>query len=124
MLLKPFDMCIVVPAFAAVVFSFFAVYSGGSGSPEVKLRADGGRWVFPVSSNETVNVSGPLGDTVIEIRDGGARVVSSPCPDQLCIAKGVVRERGQWTACLPNRVMLYIGETAGEGYDGSDLTAW
>ena len=121
-MLKPQDFCILIPALAAVVVSFFAVYSGGSGRPTVNLRADGGRWVFPLDANETVTVSGPLGDTVIEIRGSGARVVSSPCLDQVCVVMGVIRASGQWSACLPNRVMLYV--SAGGDREYIDASAW
>jgi len=88
----------------------------------VNLRAENGRWVFPLDASETVVVSGPLGDTVIEIRDNSARVVSSPCVDQTCVVMGAVRLTGQWSACLPNRVMLYV--SAGRNEDGVDATAW
>lgn len=117
--MKPFDFAVVVPALAAVVFSFFAVYAGGGGRPTVNLRAENGWWVFPLYANETVTVSGPLGVTVIEIRDNAARVVSSPCADQVCVAMGAVRGAGQWLACLPNRVMLYVSA----GGDGDDVDA-
>jgi len=122
MLLKPFDFGIVILAFAVVVASFVVVYAGGGGRPVVNLRAEGGRWVFPLDASETVVVSGPLGDTVIEIRDNGARVVSSPCMDQTCVVRGAVRLSGQWSACLPNRVMLYV--SAGGDGDDVDATAW
>jgi len=121
-LLKPLDFGIVIFAFAAVVASFLAVYSGGGGRPTVNLRGENGRWVFPLDANETVVVSGPLGDTVIEIRDNGARVVSSPCMDQTCVVMGAVRLSGQWSACLPNRVMLYV--SAGRDGDDVDAMAW
>jgi len=122
MLLRPFDFCIVIPAFALVVASFFVVYGGDGGRPTVNLRAEGGRWVFPLDASETVVVSGPLGDTVIEIRDNSARVVSSPCMDQTCVVMGAVRLSGQWSACLPNRVMLYV--STGRREDDADATAW
>ena len=122
MLLKPFDFGIVILALTAVVGSFLVVYAGGGGRPMVNLRAENGRWVFPLDASETIVVSGPLGDTVIEIRDNAARVVSSPCMDQTCVVMGAVRLSGQWTACLPNRVMLYV--SAGRNEDDVDATAW
>ena len=122
MLLKPLDFGIVILALAAVIASFFAVYAGGGSRPVVNLRADGGRWVFPLDASETVVVSGPLGETVIEIRDNVARVVSSPCMDQTCVVMGAVRFSGQWSACLPNRVMLYV--STGRNEDDVDATAW
>jgi hypothetical protein len=88
----------------------------------VGLKAQGGEWVFPIDADETMVVSGPLGETVIEIREKGARIMASPCMNQTCVATGIVHSSGQWTACLPNRVMVYISE--GVGGDDVDATAW
>jgi len=88
----------------------------------VFLKGEGGEWVFPVDAVETLTVAGPLGDTVVEINGEGARVIASPCLNQTCVAAGVVRSSGQWAACLPNRVMLYIGE--GKNKDDVDAAAW
>ena len=119
---KPLDCLITIPALGAVVVSFFLVYAGSDNRPSVWLRSENGEWVYPVDANETINTEGPLGTTVIEISGGSARITASPCLNQTCIASGSIRRPGQWAACLPNRVMLYIGE--GESKNGVDATAW
>ena len=86
------------------------------------MRGENGLWVFPVDSVESVVVSGPLGDTVVEIDGGGARIMSSPCLNQTCVSAGRILTAGQWTACLPNRVMLYIDE--GGPNNNVDASAW
>jgi hypothetical protein len=59
-----------------------------------------------------VRVRGPLGETVVEVRDGAARVVESPCRDKVCVKMGVVRDPGDWAACLPNRVVVRVDAPA------------
>ena len=122
MLLKPLDFTIAVPALALVIASFFFAYSGSGGEPSVHLKNENSEWIFPANANETVNVTGPLGETVVEISDGSARITSSPCANKTCIAAGVIRSTGQWAVCLPNRVMLYIGE--GKTENEIDAAAW
>ena len=122
MLLRPFDFCVAVTALAVVIASFFLVYANADDRPAVHLKGSSGEWVFPVDATETINVSGPLGDTVVEITGNSARIVASPCLNQTCVAARAVRSSGQWAACLPNRVMLYIGE--GENKNDVDATAW
>lgn len=126
MRLGPFDFAIALLSLAAVAASFVVVYSGGGGRPTVNLRGDGGLWIFPLDAEELVTIPGPLGDTIVEIGGGGARVVSSPCPDQVCVVAGAIRSRGQWSACLPNRVMLYVSDASGDdhNHDDADATAW
>jgi hypothetical protein len=122
MLLKPFDFGIVVCALAAVSASFFLTYSGAGGASLVNVRGENGRWVFPIDSAESLVVSGPLGDTVIEIGGGAARIIASPCLNKTCVSAGAVRAPGQWVACLPNRVMLYIDDGGKNG--DVDASAW
>lgn len=64
---------------------------------------------------------GPLGDTLVEISGGQARVVSSPCRNQTCVAMPPVRRHGQWTACLPNQVMISVdgGKAPSAGAEGA-----
>lgn len=122
MLLKPFDIGIVFLALGAVAASFFMTYSGTNGPSLVNIRGKEGLWVFSVDSAESIVVSGPLGNTVVEIGDGSARIRSSPCVNQTCVISGPIHAPGQWTACLPNRVMMYIDE--GKTNNDVDAAAW
>ena len=61
-----------------------------------------------LDSEATVHVPGPLGDTVVAIRDGAVEVLSSPCPEKICIKTGKVSKPGQWIACLPNKVFVAV----------------
>jgi len=121
-MLKPLDFGIAIPLLGIVAASFIAAYSDAGGGGAVFLKGEGGEWVFPLDAVETLTVAGPLGDTVVEIGGEGARVIASPCLNQTCVAAGAVRSPGQWAACLPNRVMLYIGE--GNHNDDVDAAAW
>ena len=122
MLLKPFDFGIAIPLLGAVVASFLGAYSDTGGRSMVNLKGEGGEWVFPLDAVETMSVSGPLGDTVIEINGSAARIVSSPCQNQTCVAAGALHAPGQWSACLPNRVIVYVGE--GEKENNVDAASW
>ena len=59
--------------------------------------------------NGVYDFEGPLGITEIEIRDGRARVISSPCRNGICMEAG-------WSGtlcCLPNKIIATT--TADEG---------
>jgi hypothetical protein len=122
MLIKPFDFGIVLCALGAVVVSFILTYSGSNGSGMVNVRGENGMWVFPIDSSESIVVPGPLGGTVVEINGGAARITASPCLNQTCVSAGRIHSPGQWTACLPNRVMLYIDESVKNS--DVDAAAW
>jgi len=122
MLLKPFDFGIIILSFCAVAVSFFRAYSAPNAPGLVNVQSENGLWVFPLDQVEKMTVSGPLGDTVVEIGGGEARITSSPCANQTCVSAGRIRAPGQWTACLPNRIMLYIDE--GQSNNDVDAAAW
>ena len=46
------------------------------------------------------------GVVVVEIQEGKAGVLSSPCPDQLCVKEGYKEKEGEVIACVPEEVVL------------------
>lgn len=130
MLIKPFDFGIIISGLAVVIASFFFADIGVSSQSGITIKGENGEWIFPLNADETVHVSGPLGETVIEIHDGKAGFLSSPCVNQTCIAAGTIDSQGQWAACLPNRVLLSItgensgGSGAANENDDVDAAAW
>jgi len=65
-------------------------------------------------------VLGPIGVTRIEARSGKVRVLSSPCPRQVCRHGGWIGAPGELLVCLPNEVVVRI---AGERSGGPDSVA-
>lgn len=110
-MLKPLDILVIVLAAALTVTTALMVYSGKSSSLRVIIRGSDKSWVYPLDTEAQVDVPGPLGETRVEIHDGHAAIVSSPCVGQTCVAAGEVHKNGQWVACLPNRVVVLIEGT-------------
>ena len=105
---KALDLAIALAAAGAIDFSAVSVYGPGKGRPDVVITGRDGEWIYPLTVDRDLSVSGPLGDTLVEIRDKAVRIVDSPCPNKTCIAAGAIGARGQWIACLPNRVFVRI----------------
>ena len=85
---------------------------------EVKIEVEGNiRYILPLSVNKVITVSGPSGNTIIEINNNRARITESPCPNKICIHQGWI-DRGV-IVCLPNKVLVIIsGPTIQKGIDG------
>ena len=83
---------------------------GGQGEgAAVRITGDGGfEQLVPLGSDVTVEIAGPLGATVVAVTDGEARVLSSPCPHELCVKMGAVRAPGRAVVCVPNRVVVTV----------------
>lgn len=121
--LKPYDFVVFLVAILVVLaFSVLAIDRGGPPST-VEIRSTDGDRVYSLSEDRVITVSGPLGDTILEVSQGTVRFVASPCRDQICVAAGELRETGQWAACLPNRVFVTV-TGAGDAEDGVDASTF
>ena len=126
--IRALDISIFILALLAIGLISLQTYVRGGGTPQITIEAAGApaagapaaggpadaagsaeqEWIFPLDARTTLRVPGPLGETVVVIEDGSVRVVSSPCPEKICIKAGRISKPGQWIACLPNRVFISI----------------
>jgi hypothetical protein len=70
-------------------------------------------YVLPLDRDRIVEVEGPRGMTVIEIRQEKVRIKDSPCPTKQCVKQGWI-DHGV-LVCLPNKVVITIGNERDDG---------
>jgi len=122
MRLKAFDFAAILAAAASIVVASAAAYSGNAGAPTVVVKGRSGEWIYPLDSDRTIDVEGPLGSTRLEIHDKSVHFAYSPCPNKTCVAAGSISSSGQWLACLPNEVFVRVEGGGGKG--GVDAGAY
>lgn len=74
----------------------------------VEIRLDGAVVGTYSLSRDQVIVLPQLPAVTLEIRGGKAAFTRSDCPDRVCIHTGWIGRSGQYAACLPNRVSIWI----------------
>jgi hypothetical protein len=72
---------------------------------------------YSLSKDRVTHVEGRLGITKIEIRDGKARILRSPCKLKVCIKSGYIQYADRISVCLPNRVVVRVEGNAERGLD-------
>jgi len=72
---------------------------------------------LPLDQDQKTHVKGPLGLTEIEVKNGRARIIRSPCKNKVCIKSGYIRYADRLAACIPNRVVIRI---VGKNHRGVD----
>ena len=61
--------------------------------------------------------NGALGPFEVAWSGGAAHMVSSTCPDELCVKQGAIRMAGQSIVCIPNQVSILLEGDAPGGVD-------
>ena len=91
-----------------VAWLFATLWHGGAGD-KVIIRS-GGTVVAEASllHDQTYNIQGPLGISLITVHDHRARVAADPSPRQYCVKQGWLSRPGEAAICLPNQVSLEI----------------
>lgn len=111
------DYVVVALALALLPWLYVTHWtSGAPGDTAHVLDGTGHEVVVPLDTDRRMEIAGPLGDSVIEVRDGSARFASSPCRGKQCVHAGWLKDGGDFTACLPNRISLAIAGVGGR-YD-------
>ncbi len=104
-----------------ILFNAGLFYYFGSGMGQgswVVIEVDQKRVArYSLSKDRITHVEGPLGTTEIEIRDGKARILRSPCKLKVCIKSGYIQYADRISVCLPNRVVVRVEGNAERGLD-------
>ena len=105
---KLWDIVVILLALTLTGASAYSIYIKERSSTQVTIEGPRQKWVFPIEAEETINVKGLIGTTVIKIHGNEAWVESSPCDNQVCVRAGHLSENFDFAACLPNNVMLMV----------------
>jgi hypothetical protein len=86
-----------------------AVSRGGSAGGSARIRgADGYDQVVRLDEDARYEVPGPSGTSVVEVRGGSVRMVSSPCRGHVCERMGPADAAGETIVCVPNGVAVTV----------------
>jgi hypothetical protein len=115
-LLRPGDWGVLLLGLALCVYAGLELWRGGA--PEAAVVRAGGQVFAEIDLTRArrITAPGPLGETVIEIEPGRARVASDPGLRQYCVRQGWLTRAGAVAICAPNQVSLTLTGRGGD-YD-------
>lgn len=102
------DRLIVVVLLALCVLVFIALGLRSPGQSVQVRQNQETLFNAPLAEDRSVELQGPLGVTRLEIANGRARIVASPCPYKVCIGMGAIHRQGEIVACVPNRLLVQV----------------
>ena len=111
-----FDKSFIVFLILCNAGLFYYFGTGFNKGDWVVIEADSKRVArFPLKKDHVAHVQGPLGTTEVEIKNGRARIVRSPCKLKVYIKSGYIQYADRLSACLPNKVVVRIEGDAQRG---------
>ena len=131
---------IVLVAVGLAASAALAMHQSESAASTVVIRSGGKFYVsYPLNKDTKLVIPAPSGTVydspshhalteddecteytyynVVTIKDGKVSVTGSSCKNQVCIRRGEISMPGETIVCLPNRLVVSIGDDEGGGYD-------
>lgn len=106
--LRPGDYLVIGLA-GILTASLFPLFWRGGPPERAIIRADGKLFAeVDLAIRKTFTVPGPLGNTLVSIEPGRARVLADPSPRQYCVLQGWLTRSGDIALCAPNRVSVQV----------------
>lgn len=100
---------IAVVALAGLAVEQLMLPANEGARATVKVQGEMFRSIdLDVPGTKRISINGVEGLSVFELKDGKIKMISSPCPDKLCIQQGWVSRPGQTIVCVPNAVSISV----------------
>jgi len=117
--LTVFDRRLTLFLLIVILLSFLLPLQQGAGARVLVERQESIIYTADLDRDQQVELQGPLGKTVLEIKNGAVQVVSSPCPNKVCIGLGKAKHSADLLACVPNQLVIRIegDDEKDRGYD-------
>lgn len=108
----------IVVIFLLLAIPLGILFASPRGALFVEIECQEGTYRYSLDDEVRLTVTGPVGETTIEISQGKARIAASDCPTKSC-TRGSIDSSPETLVCLPNQVVVSI---SGEG--GADALAY
>ena len=105
---RSLDYLVIFFSFSVVIVSVFWSASPEGGEKRAEIEASGEIYILPLSRDDSLVLTGPVGKTRVEVSGGEVFISDSDCRDKICVAMGRISTPSSWVACLPNRVFVRI----------------
>ncbi len=116
---KPIDYALILIFILIIIASILLLPKSKGESKMLVAGSPKGEYIYSMSQNGLYSIEGVLGISIIQIEDGQAWFVDSPCPNKTCVQSGRISNNGDWAACLPNDVFIRIEESSSAQMDAT-----
>lgn len=121
---KPLDYLLILLGLFLCTFSVMAATSQQEGTPLLVLTSPANEYIYPLDTDTTIQIPGLEGISTIQIQQGQARYLDSPCANKTCVAASPIHRNGEWSACLPNGIFMRVENSTSSSDTDIDIMAF
>lgn len=102
------DWLIITLSVIGIIFLFQTLWTNMPASQLQIRQGDAIIGTYDVNQDRELHLHGPIGDSLISIKQGKVRFKQAPCTNQYCVHQGWLSKAGQVAICLPNQISLQL----------------
>ena len=121
---KPLDYLLILVGITFCTLSILSATTRQDGTPLLILTSPTKEYIYPLDTDTTVEVPGLEGVSTIQIQQGQAQYLDSPCANKTCVAASPIHRNGEWSACLPNGIFMRVENTSSNSATDIDIMAF
>lgn len=101
------DLFLYITVFALII-CLIIISSKDGKSDFIIIKTEKGNYRYNLDKDQIHTFTGPVGETVVEIKDNKVHILSSDCHNKTCVESGYIDHGGQTLVCLPNKIVVKI----------------
>lgn len=102
------DVLVILLSIVCVVCLFTTLWQRAPANRVQIMQGDKIVGTYSLNQTRDIHVHGAKGESIIQIADGRARFMTSPCTNQYCVHQGWLSRAGQAAVCLPNELIVQL----------------
>ena len=121
---KPLEYLLILVGITFCTLSILSATTRQDGTPLLILTSPTKEYIYPLDTDTTVQIPGLEGVSTIQIQQGQAQYLDSPCANKTCVAASPIHRNGEWSACLPNGIFMRVENTSSNSATDIDIMAF
>lgn len=102
-----FDAIIILLLLCSSVFFYLQISTNGN-STVLVFFDDQIYGRYELNKDQKVAIKGKIGEAILKIENGSAELIESPCPHQICVKTGKIKNPSNQIVCAPGHIMIRI----------------
>ena len=104
------DLCVIAVLALVCAGTFFFTFFRKTDANSFTVKTVDQTLLCSLSDERDFSITSNGYSLTLSVNDGAVSVVSSDCPDKICVTTGKISKPGRASSCIPARVVLEITE--------------